>query len=56
MSFSLIPDLLLDGYADLTPQMLRERGVCLLLCDLDYTWRPGMCPGRMTGSGPGWRR
>lgn len=44
MSFSLIPDLLLDGYADLTPQMLRERGVCLLLCDLDYTLAPRYVP------------
>ena len=27
MSFSLIPDLLLPGYGDLTPQMLAERGI-----------------------------
>ena len=40
MSFSLIPDLLLAGYGDLTPQMLAERGIRLLLCDLDYTLAP----------------
>ena len=40
MSFSLIPDLLLTDYGDLTPQMLTERGICLLLCDLDYTLAP----------------
>lgn len=40
MSFSLIPDLLLPGYGDLTPQMLAERGIRLLLCDLDYTLAP----------------
>ena len=31
MSFSLIPHILLRSYADLTPQMLKERGICLLL-------------------------
>ena len=40
MSFSLIPHILLRSYADLTPQMLKERGICLLLCDLDYTLAP----------------
>ena len=40
MSFSLIPYLLLPSYADLTPQMLTERGIRLLLCDLDYTLAP----------------
>ena len=44
MSFSLIPDLLLDGYADLTPEMLRQRGIRLLLCDLDYTLAPRYVP------------
>ena len=37
MSFSLIPQMLLPGYGSLTPEMLRERGIRLLLCDLDYT-------------------
>ena len=44
MSFSLIPDLLLTDYGDLTPQMLTERGICLLLCDLDYTLAPKYVP------------
>ena len=44
MSFSLIPDLLLSGYGDLTPQMLAERGIRLLLCDLDYTLAPRYVP------------
>ena len=44
MSFSLIPDLLLTDYGDLTPQMLTERGICLLLCDLDYTLAPKSQP------------
>ena len=44
MSFSLIPDLLLTDYGDLMPQMLTERGICLLLCDLDYTLAPKYVP------------
>ena len=44
MSFSLIPDLLLPGYGDLTPKMLAERGIRLLLCDLDYTLAPRYVP------------
>ena len=44
MSFSLIPDLLLPGYGDLKPQMLAERGIRLLLCDLDYTLAPRYVP------------
>lgn len=44
MSFSLIPDLLLPDYGCLTPQMLRERGIRLLLCDLDYTLAPKYVP------------
>ena len=40
MSFSLIPQMLLPGYGSLTPEMLRERGIRLLLCDLDYTLAP----------------
>lgn len=44
MSFSLIPDLLLTDYGDLTPQMLTERGISLLLCDLDYTLAPKYVP------------
>ena len=45
MSFSLIPQMLLPGYGSLTPEMLRERGIRLLLCDLDYTLAPKYVPG-----------
>ena len=45
MSFSLIPQMLLPGYGGLTPEMLRERGIRLLLCDLDYTLAPKYVPG-----------
>lgn len=44
MSFSLVPCMLLQSYADLTPQMLRQRDICLLLCDLDYTLAPKYIP------------
>lgn len=44
MPFSLIPDRLYDRYTDLTPQVLRELGVRLLLCDLDYTLAPRSVP------------
>ena len=40
MSVSLIPDVLLDRYAQLTPEWLRKRGITLLLSDLDYTLAP----------------
>ena len=40
MPFSLIPDRLYDRYTDLTPALLRELDVRLLLCDLDYTLAP----------------
>lgn len=40
MPFSLIPDRLYDRYTDLTPALLEELGVRLLLCDLDYTLAP----------------
>ena len=40
MSFSLIPHILLSSYDDLTPQMLTERGIRLLLTDLDNTLVP----------------
>ena len=45
MSFSLIPQMLLPGYGSLPPEMLRERGIRLLLCDLDYTLAPKYVPG-----------
>ena len=40
MPFSLIPDRIFDRYSDITAQMLLDRGVKLLLCDLDYTLAP----------------
>lgn len=40
MPFSLVPDRVLDRYADLTPAYLNEQGITLLLSDLDYTLAP----------------
>lgn len=40
MSFSLIPDILLNRYAQLKPAWLKERGITLLLSDLDFTLAP----------------
>lgn len=40
MPFSLIPDLVLTRYTEVTPALLCRRGVRLLLCDLDYTRAP----------------
>lgn len=40
MPFSLVPDRVLDCYADLTPAYLNEQGITLLLSDLDYTLAP----------------
>ena len=40
MPFSLIPDRLLRRYTGLTPQLLRQWDIRLLLCDLDYTLAP----------------
>lgn len=40
MPFSLIPDMVLTHYAQVSPELLRRRGVTLLLCDLDYTLAP----------------
>lgn len=37
MPISLIPDVLFDRYTQITPTLLRERGVTLLLSDLDFT-------------------
>jgi len=37
MPFSLIPSRVFDRYADITPAYLREKGVDLLLSDLDFT-------------------
>ena len=40
MRVSLRPDRLLADYRGVTPELLREKGVRLLLCDLDYTLAP----------------
>ena len=37
MPFSLVSDRVFDRYADITPAYLSERGVTLLLSDLDFT-------------------
>lgn len=37
MPFSLVPDRLFEDYAAVTPALLRELGVTLLLSDLDFT-------------------
>lgn len=40
MPFSMIPDQVLDRYTDVSPALLREYRIQLLLCDLDYTLAP----------------
>jgi HAD superfamily phosphatase (TIGR01668 family) len=40
MSFSLVPDRIMDCYADLTVEYLRSKGITLLLSDLDFTLAP----------------
>jgi len=37
MPFSLVPDRIFDDYAAVTPTLLRDLGVSLLLSDLDFT-------------------
>lgn len=37
MSFSLVPDRVFEDYAAVTPALLRDLGVTLLLSDLDFT-------------------
>lgn len=37
MPFSLIPDRVVDRYADITPAYLQQQGITLLLSDLDFT-------------------
>ena len=44
MRVSLRPDRLLSDYRGVTPQLLREKGIRLLLCDLDYTLAPKSQP------------
>lgn len=40
MPFSLIPDRVFRRFTDVTPRLLVQLGVDLLLCDLDYTLAP----------------
>ncbi len=40
MRLSLVPARLYRQYTDITPATLTERGIRLLLCDLDYTLAP----------------
>ena len=37
MPFSLVPDRVFPAYADISPAFLKERGITLLLSDLDFT-------------------
>ena len=43
MPFSLVPDRLFADYRDVTPALLKEAGVTLLLTALDYTLAPKSC-------------
>ena len=40
MPLSLIPDRLFDRYSEVTPAYLKEKGITLLLSDLDFTLAP----------------
>ena len=40
MSISLTPDYVFDHYSQITPAWLAERGITLLLSDLDFTLAP----------------
>lgn len=40
MPFSLIPDRIFTRYTDVSPALLRQMEIHLLLCDLDYTLAP----------------
>lgn len=40
MSLSLLPTMIADAVTDLTPELLRDRGICLLMLDFDNTIVP----------------
>ena len=40
MSFCLIPDMILDSLTDVTPELLRARGISFLMMDFDNTIVP----------------
>ena len=44
MRVSLRPDRLFSDYSGITPELLHEKGIKLLLCDLDYTLAPKYVP------------
>ena len=44
MPFSLIPDRVFSDYQDISPELLQQNGIRLLLCDLDYTLAPRSVP------------
>ena len=44
MRFSMRPDRVFSDYRRITPEFLTERGIRLLLCDLDYTLAPRSQP------------
>lgn len=44
MRFLMVPDRLFDRYDEVTPSFLREQGIRLLLCDLDFTLAPKSVP------------
>ena len=44
MRVSLVPDRLFETYEEITPEYLRQRGIRLLLSDLDYTLAPKSQP------------
>lgn len=44
MSLSLVPTRVFSSYAAVTPEYLADRGVRLLLSDLDFTLAPKSCP------------
>ena len=44
MSLSLVPARVFSRYAAVTPEYLADRGVRLLLSDLDFTLAPKSCP------------
>ena len=37
MPFSLVPDRVFPAYGDISPAFLKERGITLLLSDLDFS-------------------
>lgn len=44
MRFLMVPDRLFWRYDEVTPSFLREQGIRLLLCDLDFTLAPKSVP------------